>query len=51
MDKLKVVFIGASCTIFAAFAFYNIKKLFGGGDDPTKRTPTPSKLSVLRVSA
>ncbi len=50
MDRLKAIFIGASCTIFAAFAYYNIKKLFGG-DDPSKPiTPIPQKLAVLRVA-
>ncbi len=39
MDKLKAIFIGASCTIFAAFAYYNIKKLFGS-DDPSTSAPT-----------
>jgi hypothetical protein len=62
MDKLKVIFIGASCTIFAVFAYYNIRKLFGsGGDDPSPPSSrntsdsstisNPKNLTALRVAS
>lgn len=37
MNKIKALFIGGSCAIFAVFTYYNYKKLFGRGEgDRTK---------------
>lgn len=48
MDKIRVFFIGASCTIFALFTYYNYKKLFRGDKKPDADDST--KLQVVRVS-
>jgi hypothetical protein len=52
MDKVKVFLIGASCTIFAFFTYYNYKKLFGRGDDNdgVGNENAKLKLNVVRVS-
>ncbi len=52
MDKIKALFVGASCTIFAFFTYYNYKRLFGGGGDKGNKYGGAAdvKLNVVRVS-
>lgn len=46
MDRLKAIFIGASCAVFVGFAYYNFKKLFGSGGGGDGK-PTDLKVKIV----